>query len=687
MRETATDSHKADRPRTDSHDTNLGVLGRGLLLALALSTAALALSAQQAPFNITEVGNFVQSGQSYADVWAEGDYAYVAHFGQRVVDIVDISDPANPVLAATYDTNVTSASAQDVKVHNGLMFVGLEQVSPGCHIVDVRDPTNPVKLTDVTVLSGVHNVFYDQGWLYLVDSSQTVIDIIDLRTYDPDSPPATISSSTWRLTNVGNQIVHDITVQDGRLYASAWDSLRVYDVTNIATQIPSLLGSVPGASLHAAWATDDGRFVVVTEEHSVGGLALYEITDNGSSITLEARDYYFVSGLEAGSVHNVVVVGNRVYLSWYAAGIQVLEIDPVTATWSLVASFDTTPSDGSASTFAGCWGVYPLLGPDKVLASDRGTGLFVLDIEPNVLRFYRPSGLPRTVAPNSSAPIEVRVAPVGAAANPATVQRLASVDGAPAVGQTLTDAGGGFFSGTLPSAACGSVIELSFAADNTLGTSFVDPPGAPTETYRVDVATGILTVLEDDFESDMGWTANNAGVSGGGWLRGDARGTGAQSEFDATGASDGFSFFTGQGSVGGSISSADVDGGPAFLTSPPMDFSGSGGIFSYSYWFFNDDENDALVVEVSINGTTWVEARRYEGLQGGWREDSFHTADFVAASDQTQIRFVISDSPNNSVTEAAIDTFHAYTLDCTSNEIFSDGFESGNTSAWTTTVP
>ncbi len=666
------------------------------ILALALALVAGAAYAQEAPFNTTEISNFDQAGQSYADVWGDGDFAYLAHFGQRVVDIVDITDPQNPVLAATYDSFVSGASAQDVRGGDGLMFVGLEGVSPGCHIVDVRDPYAPVKLTDVTVLSSVHNVFYDQGWLYLVDSSQNIVDVVDLTAYDPDNPPATISTRKWRMTGVGNQFVHDITVQDGRLYASAWDTLRVYDVSDVANQLPPLLGTASGDNVHAAWATDDGRFVVAAEEKSLGGLALFEVLPaEGGSVTLEARDYYFISSLRAGSVHNPVIVGHRVYVAWYAAGVQVLEIDPETATWSLVASFDTTPADGDDGTFAGNWGVFPFLAPDKILASDRGTGLFVLDVDPNVLRFRYPdpaavsrrqSGLPRTVPPGVAAPIEVKIAPVGAPPMAGTVMSHAAVDdGAPA-DQMLADQGDGVFAGTLPAAACGSAIEFSFSADNTLGTTFVDPPGAPVATYRADVASSTVPVFEDDFDLDLGWTVDNSAGLGGEWERGDPRGTGAQPEFDATGAVDGACFFTEQGPVGGGLSTADVDLGPVILTSPPMDFSAGGGLVRYSYWLFNDDETDALVVEVTNDGANWVEARNYQKLLGGWREDVFHTDDFVAPSAQIQVRFLVADNPNNSVTEAAIDNFSAYQLECV-DAIFTDGFESGDTTAWSSTVP
>ena len=69
-----------------------------------------------------------------------------------------------------------------------------------------------------------------------------------------------------------------------------------------------------------------------------------------------------------------------------------------------------------------------------------------------------------------------------------------------------------------------------------------------------------------------------------------------------------------------------------------------------------------------------------------WREDRFDTGDFVDANDQIRVRFSVADSSaDTSVTEAAIDNFSAYRLDC--GPIFADGFESGDTSSWSSTVP
>ena len=172
--------------------------------------------------------------------------------------------------------------------------------------------------------------------------------------------------------DVGIQIVHDITVVGGRMYACAWDSgIWIYDVTDIANQPPRFLGDGPGASTHSCWPTDDGQFVITGEERSGGGITVYRIIEaDGGSVVLEITDTRTLGG-KAFSVHNRAVIGNRVYNAWYEAGLQVYDVHPTTGLLTLVATFDTTAA----------WGIYPFLGTDRVLISDIADGLFVLDVD------------------------------------------------------------------------------------------------------------------------------------------------------------------------------------------------------------------------------------------------------------------------------------------------------------------
>lgn len=638
-----------------------------VLLGFALTVP---LAAQEAPVNVGLVGSFDQA-DNYADVWAEGDFAYLARFGVNEINIIDISNPAAPQLAATYDTGVGGASAQDVKVHNGLMFVSLEGVNPGAQIVDVRDPTNPLKRTDIIIRQAVHNTFYEDGWLYLVDSEQNEIDIVDLRNYDPDSAPLLISTSTYRLLNVGNQFVHDITVQDGRLYASAWDSIRIYDVSNLGSQAPTFMGSAQGNAVHAAWPSGDNRFLVVSEERAAGGLTLYELDDNGTTVSLTLRDALTLPGNLAFSVHNPVVIGNTVYVSWYEAGLQVLEIDPDTATWDIVASYDTSPITGDNGFFDGNWGVYPFLGPDLILASDIQRGLFILDVDPNLLTFDYPNGQPTTTLPNGATSIRVEVSEIGSPLNPATTELQVLIDGVAQTPIAMGALGNGVFEADLPAVPCGSTLEYFITAENDLGAAFRDPLVGANRVY---VASQVVTTFDDTFESDLGWTTSATALTSGAWVQDSPLGTGAQPNGDWPGDAGDQCYFTGQGTPGGGIGEADVDGGPAILTSPAMDFSMADGLISYVYWLSNDDGDDSLVVELSSDGGPWVEAKRYTGGVGGWVSDSVLVGESVTPSADVRVRFVISDNPNDSVTEAAVDAVRGEVFLCeVSNDTDGDG--------------
>ncbi len=347
-----------------------------------------AAAAQIPPVNVHVVANWDEHPSDYtaADVWADDrGFAYICNRFGPTIDIMDISDPAHPTHVTTYEVGPPNqfTNAKDVKVGDGLMFIGLDDDgNDGVEIVDVRDPRNPTYLVNIRVpgFADVHNSFYDGGLLYLADSRDAEIAIIDLRQFDPDAPPtSTITEAQWLIQNVGTVFVHDITVKDGRLYASAWDSGPwIYDVSAIDTLGPVFLASAPGDNTHSAWPTRDQRWIVTNEERTNGGpVKLYEMTQTGGSFSLELRDTFAIPINDAPASHNVYVVGYRAYCAWYNRGLMGFDINPIDKTLELVAHFDTSVN---TTTFHGAWGVYPFLGRDKVLVSDKETQFWIFDV-------------------------------------------------------------------------------------------------------------------------------------------------------------------------------------------------------------------------------------------------------------------------------------------------------------------
>jgi hypothetical protein len=72
-----------------------------------------------------------------------------------------------------------------------------------------------------------------------------------------------------------------------------------------------------------------------------------------------------------------------------------------------------------------------------------------------------------------------------------------------------------------------------------------------------------------------------------------------------------------------------------------------------------------MPVQVSANGTTWVQVELISGNAGAWSSRTFRVADFVAGSATTRVRWVARDLGAGSVVEAAVDDFQVIRYDCT----------------------
>ena len=640
-------------------------------------------AAQEAPFHAQLRDNLDEAASIYSDTWGDGDLGVIGRFGQNQVDLVDVSDPDNIFKVKTVVAGTSSVSAQDVKVFRSplrpdvpLLFVSLESGgNDGVEIVDVRDPANAVTLTRIDAEPGpyelIHNVTYDDGWLYLCDSVNPSIAVIDLRTYDPDNPPASITSWTYEITNAG-LFVHDVTAADGRLYASGWDCFLVYDVSDLANSAPTLIGDVRGMSSHAVWPTADGVYAVTTEERLGGAIRLYEIEDNGSSLELIQRDSYvslFSGSHETFSAHNPVILGDRVYVANYSAGALVLQIDYTTKTLERVASYDTS-FQPAAQGFQGAWGIYPLDGEDRVLVSDIDNGLYTIDF--SALQLSHPNERPKTITPGFPwTELEVQVDELGNKVLQAgSVTLHASVDGGAFQAITANDLGGGRFKAALPGIACGSKIDYYFSATDTTAEVFTSPADAPATTFTTYSAQVFDLLGVDHFEVDVGWTVTNDGsLTGGAWERLEPVDSGAQPDGGDPEALGFSAFVTGNALFDDPISQNDVDGGPTVLESPDIPIAG-GGFISYERWFFQDDSNadsaaDQLLVEISNNsGASWTPVEVVTQSAGGWKEHFFRISDFVAPTNFVRLRFTVSDNPNDSITEAAIDTVKVFETEC-----------------------
>ncbi len=290
-----------------------------------------------------------------------------------------------------------------------------------------------------------------------------------------------------------------------------------------------------------------------------------------------------------------------------------------------------------------------------------------LRLPSRALRILLPEGTPEFLEPGEPTSIAVKVLNESEIFDPDTGTLYYRYDGGEFLTVPFVHLGGDLYEATLPPAACAELPQFYFAATGDRGTVVYEPEHAPNDVYAATVAH-VTQYFHDDFETGLGWTiSNDPSLTGGAWQRGVPVNCGRgdpPADFDGSGKC----FLTENNPY---TCNSDVDWGPTRLISPAIDLSGASNvILRYARWFTCDDagtypsEADFMEVEVSTDdGATWT-LIEIVAHTDGWVLAEFNLSDFVTPSAQTRIRFTVDDTPNNSITEAAIDAFSVFRLSC-----------------------
>lgn len=318
------------------------------------------------------------AGNNGTDVWEyiDGNTGRVyAIVGGNGMSVVDVTNPTNPVQVA----HLTSVPGFDLKVWDHYVYC-VTGGSGTASVVDIADPTNPVV---VSTFPSSHNIFIDEnGYMY---ASFPSLNIYDLNN-DPWNP--------LLLTTVGSE-GHDATVRGNLLmdfHGSAGTNL--YDVTNPAA--PILLSSITDSEInyhHSGDISADGNYLYICDEganHPKADVSVWDISDPTNPVR--------VSDIADGTAtaHNLYVIGNYAYMSYYSAGFKVFDIsDP--SQMVLADAYDTNPSTGE--NFNGAFGVYPSPVTGNIYINDSD-GFFVFSFDGLVLGTSEEAILDFSIAPN-----------------------------------------------------------------------------------------------------------------------------------------------------------------------------------------------------------------------------------------------------------------------------------------------
>lgn len=318
---------------------------------------------------------------TYTDVWGSGDLAMIGSLESGVA-ILSLGEPGPVPHLGTFSPTIPR-EFRDVKADGGYGYFSSSD-GGGTFVVDLADPNAPAEVFQINSAVGGHdnvrNATLGNGYLYQMDETSSLIHVFDVTS--PTQPQFV------RTVDTGDSVgIHDATLIGDRLYTSGLGgdsgegAVYIYDVTDIGSTSPLLVAQVPsGANTSSAWPTSDEQYVVVTHRELGGSLGIWDISDPSQPTLASSADASDLA-IDSYSSAEVVLLDDYLYVAWWQAGVQMLDLDNdlVTNGVQLIGQYDTSTDSNPLQGFVGNASVYPLLGHDRVLLSDSKWGFFAVD--------------------------------------------------------------------------------------------------------------------------------------------------------------------------------------------------------------------------------------------------------------------------------------------------------------------
>jgi len=273
------------------------------------------------PANPVSAASFDLPDDSRAVVTA-GNHAYVANDSEGL-RVIDITDPTSPALVGTCDP---PGAAWGVAVDGDHAYVaGRFQ---GLHAIDIGDPTNPILVGSCDTPGIAEDVAIAGDHAFVADGGPG-LQVIDIT--DPTDPSIVGSHDT-----AGN--AHGLALAGDVAYVASGNGIEIVDIRNPTSLSYEGYFDVPGTPVDIiVW----GDYALVAGYQT--GVHVLDISDPTDLVLVDSFD-----GMGGGYAVDVAMAGDHLYVAHTSSGIHVIDVfqRDVNTTANVVQSLDITQRDG-----------------------------------------------------------------------------------------------------------------------------------------------------------------------------------------------------------------------------------------------------------------------------------------------------------------------------------------------------
>lgn len=364
------------------------------------------------------------NSQAANDIWGwtdpENGMEYALLGLKEGTAFVDISNPTAPVYLGRLNTHSFSSSWRDIKTYADHAFIVAEAGNHGLQVFDLRQlrGVTQAKSWQETAhyngFSNAHNIVINEetGLAVAVGTNKCNggLEMIDVQ--NPTNPVKVGCYSADGYTHDAQCVIYHGPSQayEGKeiCFAANEDTITIVDVTNRSS--PQMLDRKSYANsryTHQGWLTEDHKTFIANDEldFNKGQTYMFDVSD---LTNIMSPIIHQAPPGRRSIMHNEYVKGDFLYQSNYAAGLVILDASNAETGVLEEAAYFNVVSQVSAS-FTGSWSNYPYFSSGVVVVSSIPGGLFVLKPNLGTPPVSPPPSSPPSASPTSSSNSVVRI--------------------------------------------------------------------------------------------------------------------------------------------------------------------------------------------------------------------------------------------------------------------------------------